>query len=91
MLEALLEQVATLIQPDPVTGCWLWAGSVDENGYAHCFVDGCDWLVHRLMYLLFIGTHGQARQLDHLCGGPSGDASAGCGQAEAALRQPSPP
>lgn len=72
VLEALLEQIAANIDPDPETGCWLWTGSIDENGYAHCFVDGSDWLVHRLMYVLFIGTHGQARQLDHLCGGPSG-------------------
>jgi hypothetical protein len=75
MLDALLDQIASLIEPDPETGCWLWAGSVDENGYAHCFVDGSDWLVHRLMYGLFIGTHGQSRQLDHLCGGPTGDGS----------------
>lgn len=76
VLEALLEQIAARIQPDPDTGCWLWSGSVDENGYAHCLVDGYDWLVHRLMYVLFIGTHGQSRQLDHLCGGPSGDGTA---------------
>lgn len=48
-MDALLEQVASLIEPDDETGCCLWAGSVDESGYAHCFVDGCDWLVHRLM------------------------------------------
>lgn len=77
VLAELLEQIALLITPDPNTGCWLWNGSVDDNGYSHCFVGRSDWLVHRLMYVLFIGTHLQSRQLDHLCGGPSGDGPEG--------------
>ena len=75
VLNALLEQIASLIEPDPKSGCWLWKGTRDENGYAHCFVERSDWLVHRLMYILFIGTHLQSRQLDHLCGGPSAEPS----------------
>lgn len=70
-LDAILDDAAAHIVADPVTGCWLWTGSVDSEGYAHCKVGGKDWLVHRLMYLLFIGPHPQTRQLDHLCGGPS--------------------
>lgn len=75
VLAELLEQIASLITPDPATGCWLWNGSIDDNGYSHHFVGGSDWLVHRLMYVLFIGTHLQSRQLDHLCGGPSENGS----------------
>ena len=51
-LDAILDDAAAHIVADPVTGCWLWTGSVDSEGYAHCKVGGKDWLVHRLMYLL---------------------------------------
>lgn len=74
-LEQLLDDVAAQIVADPVSGCWLWTGSVNSDNYGRCKVAGKDWSVHRLMYLIFIGTHPQTRELDHLCGGPSADGS----------------
>lgn len=65
----LIERLLVHIEITP--SCWLWRGSVADNGYGHIrgWVDG-KWknrLVHRVAYELFVGPLPADMQPDHLC------------------------
>ncbi len=36
----LLARIENKIIPEPNSGCWIWMGSLDVNGYARIFHDG---------------------------------------------------
>lgn len=44
--------------------CWLWTGSVDEDGYGRYSRDG---LVHRMVYQFLVVDIPSDLDLDHLC------------------------
>jgi hypothetical protein len=48
---------------DPATGCLLWSGAVNDQGYA---VTSRGYL-HRVLYEHFIGPIPAGTELDHLC------------------------
>lgn len=48
-------------------GCWLWAKSLNRDGYGVLRVDGVQWLAHRLSYKLFVGPIPEGAELDHTC------------------------
>lgn len=54
--------------PEPNTGCWLWAGELNRNGYG-IFSPGKGVRVaaHRLSYELERGMISNDLQMDHLC------------------------
>lgn len=54
------------IEPDLVSGCWLWMGATNEKGYGMFSADGT-WLAHRFSYVWFLGGHDQGKVLDHIC------------------------
>jgi len=54
------------IEPDQETGCWLWTGATNDNGYG-LFSAGGTWLAHRFSYVWFYGGTAPRRVLDHLC------------------------
>lgn len=51
--------------PEPNSGCWLWLGSVNRDGYA-C-IGRKHASVHRLMYEARIGPIPEGKQIDHKC------------------------
>jgi hypothetical protein len=55
-------------QPD---ACWLWTGSVDENGYGHVGVDGHTVRSHRISWELAHGPVPDKMHVLHNC--PTGD------------------
>ena len=61
------------ISPEPNTGCWLWSGCLDVNGYGRFSVgsmkDGtrATRFAHRVAYELFVGEISRGLALDHLC------------------------
>ncbi|MFE4077977.1 HNH endonuclease [Paenarthrobacter sp. YIM B13468] len=55
------------IEPDPVTGCWLWTGTKNPKGYGHSGTVGGTWLAHRFAYVWFCGGHAPGKVLDHIC------------------------
>lgn len=70
-LLSLPERWQRLIQPEPMSGCWLWIGAVNSDGYGHvrCKIAGA-WKTrgaHRQIYLELRGPLPQHLTLDHLC------------------------
>lgn len=50
------------------SGCWIWDGSKNPNGYGLISVDGKYKLAHRVSYEMFRGGVPEGLGLDHLCG-----------------------
>ncbi len=66
---ASLDRFRRGIEPDSVTGCWLWQERPNESGYP-LFHAGGAWLAHRFAYVWFAGGHKPRHVLDHLCNQP---------------------
>jgi hypothetical protein len=48
-------------------GCWLWLGTVSQQGYGKMKVGGVTRRVHRVAYELYVGPIPTGLVLDHLC------------------------
>ena len=54
--------------PVPVTGCWLWTGSLNGHGYGKVRDrDSRLQTAHRASYRAFVGPIPEGLDLDHLC------------------------
>jgi len=49
------------------TGCVLFTGHLDKQGYGRIFHDGEKRLVHRVAYEIFVGPIPEGYEVDHLC------------------------
>lgn len=50
---------------EPVFGCWLWTGELNDKGYGRCYRNGRRALAHRVAFAAVRGY--QPKLLDHLC------------------------
>lgn len=55
------------MEPEPMSGCWLWIGGQFSNGYGRLCVNGSDQGAHRVSYRLHVGEIPFDMELDHLC------------------------
>ena len=54
--------------PEPNTGCWLWLGLLDKDGYGRVYdASGKHVFAHRLFYSYFIGEIPDDLTIDHKC------------------------
>lgn len=53
------------------TGCWLWTGYRDANGYGQFSIAGRAYWAHRIAYLHWKGPLRDGDQVDHRCCEPS--------------------
>ncbi len=65
----MAERLAARTTPDPVTGCLLWTGTINHEGYGKVWVPALKLrrFAHRIAYELAYGPIPGGRQLDHLC------------------------
>lgn len=63
----MLERFMRLVSPEPNSGCWLWSGSVNEDGYGTFSTPNNSVGAHRLAYRMFRGATPIGLELDHLC------------------------
>jgi hypothetical protein len=49
------------------TGCWIWIGHVDRNGYGRFALNGRMRWAHICSYCLFVGDVPNGTELDHVC------------------------
>lgn len=56
------------IATEPNSGCWLWTGTLNGNGYGEFYNGaGKKHLAHRISYQHYIGTIPSGKILDHTC------------------------
>lgn len=57
------------IEPEPTSGCWLWAADAFASGYGRFWVSSQrkSWRAHRVSYERFVGPIPAGLTLDHLC------------------------
>ena len=58
------------IERVPISGCWLWTGYCNPDGYAQRKIHGVTYRFHRVSYSLYIGDIGNNHVL-HTCDIPS--------------------
>ena len=64
----LIERWWRWVEPDPITGCWLWTGAMFQStGYGALRVNGRTTVAHRIGYECFNGPIPAGLVLDHLC------------------------
>jgi hypothetical protein len=49
------------------SGCWLWQGSMQPNGYGKFSLNSQTYYAHRASYILHVGEIPDGLVLDHLC------------------------
>jgi hypothetical protein len=55
------------VHEEPTTGCWLWGGSISQNGYGRVSVNNRNSYVHRVMYEEHHGPVPDGFHVDHKC------------------------
>ena len=56
------------VEPEPMSGCWLWIGATFPSGYGHFRSGGPKRIMaHRFAYELLHGQIQTGLTLDHLC------------------------
>lgn len=58
------------VRVDDASGCWVWQGFKDVQGYGRFKCAGRTVLAHRMAYALFVGDT-EGILLDHVCCNPS--------------------
>ena len=61
------ERFERWVEPEPMSGCWLWLGARDSSGYGQLWVNGRVVGAHRFAYETFIGPIAAGLHLDHGC------------------------
>ncbi len=57
--------------PEPNSGCWLWLGAVDRDGYGHFAINGVHIRAHRASFMAFRGPLKPGMYVCHKCDVPS--------------------
>jgi hypothetical protein len=70
--KSVLDRLMEKVSPEPNTGCWLWVGCADKDGYGFIRVDGKNIKTHRASIELHSGVKLVPGQLVcHRCDTPS--------------------
>lgn len=70
---SLAQYIADRWMPEPNSGCWLWLGTLDQNGYGTCRHQAIRLAgltttnAHRVSFILSGGVIPPGHELDHLC------------------------
>jgi hypothetical protein len=64
------ERFDSLYTPEPSTGCWLWTGAINRNGYGKTKVDRKDITAHRWSWILHRGAIPEGMHVLHRCDVP---------------------
>ena len=67
MKKTLNERLAEKISLEPMSGCWLWIGGRDTNGYGYVWNGSKVVKAQRLIWELEYGSIPNGALLDHIC------------------------
>lgn len=62
-----LDRFMAKVMPEPNSGCWLWMGWVNTEGYGQFGASGRSMGAHRWGYIALAGAIPAGLQLDHKC------------------------
>lgn len=62
----MIEKIKSKVITDE-SGCWLWQGEINRNGYGRVWINGKRLMSHRVTYELFTGPIPEGYVVDHLC------------------------
>jgi len=62
-----IERFWSKIPDRPPNACWLWQGSIYQNGYGAFSLNGQNRPAHRVSYLINVGPIADGGVIDHLC------------------------
>jgi hypothetical protein len=63
----LAERIQSLFFEEPVTGCWIWTGRLDKDGYGRLCFGGKESAAYRVSFELYRGPIPHGFEPDHLC------------------------
>lgn len=66
-IQDLRDRLEAKFIPEPNTGCWLWFGRIDANGYGKLSFCGRPAMAHRIVYEMHCEIIPDGLCLDHLC------------------------
>lgn len=55
------------VVPEPMSGCWLWIGARDANGYGQFYLNGRVIGAHRAVWFFHAGALPNSPAMDHKC------------------------
>lgn len=61
------ERFLARVIPEPMSGCWLWFGAADSEGYGRFTLNGKLLRPHRAAWLLFRGSIPDGLEVCHSC------------------------
>lgn len=53
------------VEVNPFSGCWMWTGHKDEEGYGQFSLRGKTYWAHRVSHVIFKGPLAERKQVDH--------------------------
>lgn len=59
------QKILSLSVPEPNSGCWLWLGRLNPDGYGGL---GHKYSAHRVSHEVFSGPVPEGKEIDHICG-----------------------
>lgn len=65
-----LERLLSKVMPEPMSGCWLWTGSVVRAGHPSFNFNGKTSAGHRVAYMAFKGVIPRGMSVCHRCDTP---------------------
>lgn len=66
-----LDRFLAKVTPEPMSGCWLWAGAAKPSGYGNFFMGGAYFSAHRASWLLHKGQISDGLFVCHQCDLPA--------------------
>lgn len=77
----IFERMHAMVSPEPMSGCWLWTGAIDKDGYGRAYISnkpggkglngrsrtGTTLAAHRIMFQVYRGEIPNGLGIDHLC------------------------
>src|SRR5882757_241999 len=65
-----LPRLLKYVDKSAASGCWMWTGCLNHDGYGRFMLNGRCIVAHRASWQLHIGTIPAGVQLDHKCHDP---------------------
>ncbi|WP_316886350.1 HNH endonuclease signature motif containing protein [Ralstonia thomasii] len=66
-MKLLKDRLEEKMERIPESGCWIWMGALDRDGYGQIGARGKSLKAHRASYEMFTGPIPKELHIDHLC------------------------